>query len=54
MSDNWLVKQQHEDIKLLSAENKRLEAKVKRMEIELQESRLCGFLNLKALLAGGI
>ena len=36
MSDNWLVKQQHEDIKLLSAENKRLEAKVKRMEIELQ------------------
>ena len=42
MSDNWLVKQQHEDIKLLSAENKRLEAKVKRMEIELQD--------LKALL----
>jgi cell division protein FtsB len=37
MSDNWLVKQQHEDIKLLSAENKRLEAKVKRMEIELQD-----------------
>ena len=40
MSDNWLVKQQHEDIKLLSAENKRLEAKVKRMEIvafELKE-----------------
>jgi len=32
MSDNWLVKQQHEDIKLLTAENKRLEAKVKRME----------------------
>jgi len=44
MSDNWLVKQQHVDIKLLSAENKRLEAKVKRMEIELQD--------LKALLEG--
>jgi len=44
MSDNWLVKQQHDDIKLLSAENKRLEAKVKRMEIELQD--------LKALLEG--
>ena len=32
MSDNWLVKQQYEDIKLLTAENKRLEAKVKRVE----------------------
>ena len=37
MSDNWLVRQQHDEIKLLSAANNRLSAKNKRLKAAVEE-----------------